>query len=198
MTAVVAAPHRPARPLRLVPTAARPDPLPAGLAPTGTAPFEVGVVSTAVARSSAPPHLEVVPGGRTAVWHRRLAGLGRTLRSLLPALPRVSALVVVALLATTVAALVIAITAADPLPVTGAARPAPVTASATAAPVPVAPVPVVARRYVVQPGDTLWGIARSLQPAGDVRSLVDELARRLEGRTLQPGMQLSLDGLAAG
>src|SRR5262249_26165640 len=29
--------------------------------------------------------------------------------------------------------------------------------------------------YVVQPGDTLWSIARSLQPDGDVRPLVGDL-----------------------
>jgi nucleoid-associated protein YgaU len=29
--------------------------------------------------------------------------------------------------------------------------------------------------YVVQPGDTLWSIARSLQPDGDVRPLVHGL-----------------------
>ena len=37
-------------------------------------------------------------------------------------------------------------------------------------------VPVVAGRpYVVQPGDSLWSIARSLQSTGDVRMLVHQL-----------------------
>jgi hypothetical protein len=30
--------------------------------------------------------------------------------------------------------------------------------------------------HVVQPGETLWGIARRLQPSGDIRPLVDRLA----------------------
>lgn len=32
-----------------------------------------------------------------------------------------------------------------------------------------------ARTVVAQPGDTLWSIARDLQPAGDIRPLVDAL-----------------------
>ena len=35
-----------------------------------------------------------------------------------------------------------------------------------------------ARVVVVQPGDTMWTIARTVQPDGDVRPLVDALARR--------------------
>ena len=48
-------------------------------------------------------------------------------------------------------------------------------------------VPVAQRAYVVQPGDTLWTIARSLQPSGDVRPLVDRLAAQSRGRPLRPG-----------
>jgi len=36
------------------------------------------------------------------------------------------------------------------------------------------PDPVV---YVVQPGDTLWSIARHVQPEGDIRPLVERLER---------------------
>lgn len=42
----------------------------------------------------------------------------------------------------------------------------------------------------VQPGDTLWGIARSLDPDGDPRGLVDELGRLVQSSTLQPGQQI--------
>jgi LysM repeat protein len=52
---------------------------------------------------------------------------------------------------------------------------------------PIAIAPADASVYVVQPGDTLWQIARSWQPQGEVRSLVDRLARELHGRPLQPG-----------
>lgn len=46
---------------------------------------------------------------------------------------------------------------------------------------------------VVQAGDTLWSIARRLQPTGDVRPLVDELVT-LNGSTLvTPGDQLVID-----
>jgi len=48
------------------------------------------------------------------------------------------------------------------------------------------------RTYVVAPGDTLWSIARSVQPTGDVRPVVDALAAELHGRPLQPGQTLRL------
>ena len=47
-----------------------------------------------------------------------------------------------------------------------------------------------AATYVVQPGDTLWGIARSLQPDGDVRGLVRGLARANGGAELAVGQEL--------
>jgi Tfp pilus assembly protein FimV len=46
--------------------------------------------------------------------------------------------------------------------------------------------------YVVQAGDTLWGIARRVQPEGDVRSLVDRLVRANGGPDLTVGRQLAL------
>jgi LysM repeat protein len=49
--------------------------------------------------------------------------------------------------------------------------------------------------YVVRPGDTLWAIARHLQPEGDIRPLVDELSARAGGAGLQAGQRLVLDGL---
>jgi nucleoid-associated protein YgaU len=47
---------------------------------------------------------------------------------------------------------------------------------------------------VVQPGDTLWSIATSLDGDGDVRALVDDLQRLndLEGAELVPGQVLQL------
>lgn len=46
--------------------------------------------------------------------------------------------------------------------------------------------------YVVQPGDTLWSIARSIEPEGDVRPVVDRLAAQLDGRPLRVGARLAL------
>lgn len=53
-------------------------------------------------------------------------------------------------------------------------------------------VQVAATSYVVQPGDTLWSVARSLQPSGDVRPLVDRLSRRTDAGRLRPGQAISL------
>ena len=53
-------------------------------------------------------------------------------------------------------------------------------------------VPVAATSYVVQPGDTLWSVARSLQPSGDVRPLVDRLSRGTDAGRLRPGQAISL------
>jgi len=51
-----------------------------------------------------------------------------------------------------------------------------------------APVGVV----IVQPGDTLWSIARALQPTGDVRPLVQRLAELNGGAALTVGQAIRL------
>ncbi len=51
------------------------------------------------------------------------------------------------------------------------------------------PGPIV---YVVRPGDTLWRIARRLQPLGDVRPLVRRLVAARAGSDLRPGERLVL------
>ncbi len=57
------------------------------------------------------------------------------------------------------------------------------------------PAPSSGEVYVVRPGDTMWSIASSLQPDGDVRSLVDELTARAGGASLQAGQRIAIDGL---
>lgn len=47
---------------------------------------------------------------------------------------------------------------------------------------------------VVQPGDTLWGIASALDPDGDPRRLVGELEQIAGQGVLQPGQQLVVPG----
>jgi hypothetical protein len=66
----------------------------------------------------------------------------------------------------------------DPLVVPGRATPA---AAA-----------VATRAYLVQPGDTLWSIARHLHPDEDPRPLVDQLATQVPGGSLQAGQRLVL------
>lgn len=53
-------------------------------------------------------------------------------------------------------------------------------------------VPVARTTYVVQPGDTLWRIARDLQPSGDVRPLVQRLGAARGGAPLRTGERLAL------
>ena len=48
--------------------------------------------------------------------------------------------------------------------------------------------------HVVQPGETLWSIARSLQPEGDVRSLVRQLRDANGGAELDIGDRLVVPG----
>ena len=46
--------------------------------------------------------------------------------------------------------------------------------------------------YVVQPGDTLWSIARELAPTGDIRAEVDRLQHLNGTAALQAGQRLQL------
>lgn len=61
-------------------------------------------------------------------------------------------------------------------------------------PLPAAPgaPPAPGAAYVVKHGDTLWEIGRALQPRGDVRPLVDGLARRRGGEPLRVGERIAL------
>lgn len=52
--------------------------------------------------------------------------------------------------------------------------------------------PAASRPHIVLPGDTMWSIARSLQPEGDLRPLVDRLATAHGGATLQVGERIGL------
>jgi hypothetical protein len=56
------------------------------------------------------------------------------------------------------------------------------------------PVPAGTETLLVQPGETLWTIARQLQPTGDVRPVVDELAALNGGAGLEAGQLLVLPG----
>lgn len=47
-----------------------------------------------------------------------------------------------------------------------------------------------AQVHVVQPGDTLWSVARGLDPTGDVRLTVDRLVALNGGAPLQVGQRL--------
>jgi hypothetical protein len=46
--------------------------------------------------------------------------------------------------------------------------------------------------YVVRPGDTIWSIARSIEPNADVRPLVDKISAQLRGAPLYPGERISV------
>jgi hypothetical protein len=48
-------------------------------------------------------------------------------------------------------------------------------------------VPVASSTYVVQPGETLWSVARRLDPDGDPRPVVDRLAAANGGTQIQAG-----------
>ena len=52
--------------------------------------------------------------------------------------------------------------------------------------------------YVVQPGDTLWGIAHTLSPGDDPRPLVHALDDIAGGALLQPGQRLVVPGYLVG
>ncbi|MBI2710551.1 MAG: LysM peptidoglycan-binding domain-containing protein [Actinobacteria bacterium] len=121
----------------------------------------------------APPALRLLPGGRAA---RSSAAVYRRRRA-------VAALLAAAL------ATVVWLAAQSVL---GAVRPAESLPSPrTASVVGVAPV-APGRTVVVQPGDSLWSIARRARPGRDVRALVDRLAAEHGFGPLRPGERIVL------
>lgn len=120
------------------------------------------------------PHLRLIIGGADLrSRHRRLHPSVYRRR-------RLAALVLLFVVVAAVSALLT--TAATALPVGPAARAA---GSVSAR----APGGIT---YVVQPGDTIWSVARSLQPSGEVRGLVDRLVAANGGTSVQPGDVLVL------
>ncbi|MEP7060137.1 MAG: LysM peptidoglycan-binding domain-containing protein [Actinomycetota bacterium] len=49
-------------------------------------------------------------------------------------------------------------------------------------------------QYVVRSGDTLWGIARSVDPSADPRAVIDQIQRMntLAGSSIEPGQLLAV------
>jgi hypothetical protein len=45
--------------------------------------------------------------------------------------------------------------------------------------------------HIVQPGDTLWSVARDLAPGADPRPVVDALSQARQASTLVPGETLT-------
>lgn len=93
------------------------------------------------------------------------------------------------LVAAGLAAMVCAVFVATVWVVAGALGGGPLTAPEA----PSAPAAIAATTVIVQPGDTLWSIARRLQPEGDVRGLVDQLAEVNGSASLRAGQSLVID-----
>jgi hypothetical protein len=137
-------------------------------------------------------HLRVLEGGPSAARaHRRASRPPVVDRR-----PRPVRLLPGTLVAGLATALVVALALVGLVHLVGAGTAASGPVS-TAAPSPtvVAAAPVAASTVVVRPGDTLWTIARSLQPEGDVRDLVDRLVTRAGGAQLTPGQRIDVTGL---
>lgn len=131
-----------------------------------------------------PPPLRVIPGGREAALRRRLPAHVYRRRRLL--------VLVGALLVAVVATVTLGVGQFDDTATAGTT-----TADAEVQPGVGGDVESLPESYVVQPGDTLWSIAHKLRPTDDPRSLVDELASRNGGSSLEAGARLDLRGLAA-
>ncbi len=54
------------------------------------------------------------------------------------------------------------------------------------------PVPTKHLTYLVQPGDSLWSIARKIEPHSDPRRLVYNLDSQLHGARIYPGEKIKI------
>jgi hypothetical protein len=119
------------------------------------------------------------------VW-RRPVGVASTRRAVPASVYRRRRLVVAALLLSTLLAgsWMLGVLGGGPLTASGAPSPAVTRLDVQ---------PISRSTYVVGPGDTLWSIARHLQPTGDVRPVVDALAATRHGRPLQVGERIVVE-----
>lgn len=125
----------------------------------------------------------VAPAARRSPVRALLAGLG------LAVLVAFAAMGIVPFLGADAAASTPASSADTSSPVGADAQAA---SASTEAPVatPAAPVEIV-----VQSGDSLWTIARRLQPRGDLRRLVDRLIERVGDTSVTRGQHIDVTGL---
>jgi hypothetical protein len=115
------------------------------------------------------PQLVVIEGGSLAALRRRQpAAVYRSRRRV------AAALVVLALALASLGVRALLPAGAEPTPAPAAAAPATAAASVV----------------VAAPGDSLWTIARRVQPDGDVRPLVDAMRDANGGATLQAGQRV--------
>jgi nucleoid-associated protein YgaU len=131
------------------------------------------------------PPLQLIPGGRRAA--RQYAADRRPAHRLHPAVYRRRRLGAALAVITLVLAAYLALSGFRLLATDAGAM-----ASSSSA---VAGSVASSTTYLVRPGDTLWSIARSLKPSGDVRPLVDQLADRAGPGPLVAGRSLRVDGL---
>ena len=131
-------------------------------------------------------HLQVVADPSPAVAKARrspmrvlLAGLG------LAVLVAFAAMGVLPFLGADAAASTPASSADSTSPAGAQRASAPVAAPSDAAPVEI----------VVQPGDSLWSVARRIQPRGDLRHLVDRLIERVGATSVTRGQHINVSGL---
>ncbi len=138
-------------------------------------------------RRSAGRHLRLVEGGRGAAGAAASASRPRSAPGPLLVLVGGVVLALVVALAALGAVQLLGADAAASGPASTAQPPTPVGVGASTSPAPAV--------VVVQPGDTLWAIARRLQPTGDVRPLVDRLAERAGGAAVAAGQRIDLSGV---
>lgn len=86
----------------------------------------------------------------------------------------------------------LAVLAAAVLPVVAVIGLASISSSDAPAPTPAAHGAGAGLVYVVQPGDTVWSIARKIDPTGDTRETVDRIVHLNGSASLQPGQRLRL------
>ena len=152
-------------------------------ASTGAAPWNDPAFVAASTEVAARPALRLIAGGLHP--DAPAAPTGRGLRVLLSGI----ALAVLLALAVIGAQQLLGADAAATVPASTAAVTRPIGADATTT--PSAPIEVV-----VQPGDTLWTIARSIGTSGALRALVDQLQQRAGGAGVSVGQRIDLRGLA--